>query len=112
MRRSDAEPQPLTFTDEIVAEAIVGASATEVIGQTLGELRIHNQVGMEVLAIERGGRWLYRPRKTRTLEAGDRLLVVGPEEGAPRLRAWIGDPRPEHADHGWTEPEDRDQRDG
>lgn len=115
VEQNDIHPviaQALSEADEIVAEAIVGASATDVIGQTLGELRIHNQVGMEVLAIERGGRWLYRPRKTRTLEAGDRLLVVGPEEGAPRLRAWIGDPRPEHADHGWTEPEDRDQRDG
>ncbi len=101
--------QALSEADEIVAEAVVSARS-EVVGQTLGSLKIHTQTGMEVLAIERGGRWLYRPRKTRTLEAGDRLLVVGPEEGAPRLREWVGDDRPEHADHGWTEPEDRDGR--
>ncbi len=102
--------QALSEADEIVAEAVVG-EGSEVVGETLGTLRIHMQTGMEVLAIERGGRWFYRPRKTRTLEAGDRLLVVGPEEGAPRLREWVGDARPEHAEHGWTEPEDRDGRD-
>ena len=61
--------------------------------------------GAGELAIERGGRWVYRPRSTRTLEADDRLLVVGPEESAPRLRARVGDDRPEHDEHGWTEPE-------
>ena len=59
---------------------------------------------MEVLAIERGGRWIYRPRSRRALAAGDRLLMVGPEESAPRLREWVGDDRPED-EYGWTEPE-------
>lgn len=94
----------LAEADEIVADAIVGDDS-DVVGQTLSDLRIHTQTGMEVLAIERGGRWIYRPRSRRGLEAGDRLLVVGPEESAPRLREWVGDDRPEHDEHGWTEPE-------
>ena len=44
-------------------------------------------------------------KRRRVLAAGDRLLVVGPEESAPRLREWVGDDRPEHEEHGWTEPE-------
>ena len=94
----------LAEADEIVADAIV-SDGSDVVGQTLSQLRIHTQTGMEVLAIERGGRWLYRPRSGRQLAAGDRLLVVGPEESAPRLRTWLGDDRPEHDEHGWTEPE-------
>lgn len=98
----------LAEADEIVADAIVAASS-EVVGRTLSELQIHTQTGMEVLAIERGGRWIYRPRSRRALAAGDRLLMVGPEESAPRLREWVGDDRPEHDEHGWTEPELDDQ---
>ena len=98
----------LAEADEIVADAIVGDSS-EVVGSTLSELQIHTRTGMEVLAIERGGRWIYRPRSRRALAAGDRLLMVGPEESAPRLREWVGDDRPEHDEHGWTEPELDDQ---
>lgn len=102
--------QALAETDEIVADAIV-SSGSDVVGRSLGELRLHSQTGMEVLALERGGRWAYRPRRSRVLEAGDRLLVVGPEEGASRLRERVGDDRPEHDEHGWTEPElDEEER--
>ncbi|MEX2325120.1 MAG: TrkA C-terminal domain-containing protein [Nitriliruptoraceae bacterium] len=105
----DEAPHPiiaaaLSEADEIVAEAIVEAgSAVE--GQSLSQLRVHTETGMEVLAIQRQQRWFYRPRPTRVLQAGDRLLAIGPEEGAPKLRAWCGDVRPE-GDDGWVEPAD------
>jgi uncharacterized protein with PhoU and TrkA domain len=94
----------LSEAEEIVAEAIVepGSRAE---GRTLGELQLHTETGMEVLAIQRSERWLYRPRRTRTLQTGDRLLAIGPEEGAPRLREWTGDLRPE-GEEGWLEPDD------
>ncbi len=107
VEQDDVHPviaRALAEAEEIVADAIV-AETSEVVGRTLSELRIHTRTGMEVLAIERGGRWIYRPRSRRELAAGDRLLVVGPEESAPRLREWVGDERPEHDEHGWTEPE-------
>jgi uncharacterized protein with PhoU and TrkA domain len=94
----------LSEADEIVAEAII-APGSRAEGRSLKELRLHTETGMEVLAIQRNERWSYRPRRTRTLEAGDRLLAIGPEEGAPRLRAWAGDDRPE-GDEGWLEPDD------
>jgi len=40
---------------------------------------------MDVLAIQRGGRWIYRPRGRTTLLPGDRVLAVGPEDGASAL---------------------------
>jgi uncharacterized protein with PhoU and TrkA domain len=96
----------LSEADEIVAEAIV-APGSRIEGQTLGGLQLHTETGMEVLAIQRDERWIYRPRRTRTLQMGDRLLAIGPEEGAPRLREWAGDLRPE-GEEGWLEPDDED----
>ncbi|MEX2549125.1 MAG: TrkA C-terminal domain-containing protein [Nitriliruptoraceae bacterium] len=97
----------LSEADEIVAEAIV-AEGSEVAERTLGELRLDTEIGMEVLAVQRDQRWTYRPRRGHRMRAGDRLIAIGPEEGAPRLRAWCGDIRPE-GDEGWVEPGDEDQ---
>jgi len=97
----------LAEADEIVAEAVV-APGSAADGRTLGGLRLHTETGMEVLAIQRNGRWVYRPRRSQLLQAGDRLIAIGPEEGAPKLREWCGDVRPE-GEEGWIEPgEDRD----
>jgi uncharacterized protein with PhoU and TrkA domain len=94
----------LSEADEIVAEAIV-EPGSQVEGRTLGQLKLHTETGMEVLAIQRSERWIYRPRRSRTLQTGDRLLAIGPEEGAPRLRELAGDLRPE-GEEGWLEPDD------
>lgn len=107
----DGHPHPiiaaaLSEADEIVAEATV-ATESRIEGRTLGQLKLHTETGMEVLAVQRGGRWVYRPRRTYGLRAGDRLLAIGPEEGAPRLREWSGDHRPE-GEEGWLEPADID----
>jgi len=96
--------QALAEADEIVADALV-APGSLVDGKSLKELRLHTETGMEVLAIDREGGWLYRPRASRVLRAGDRLVTIGPEEGAPRLREWCGDDRGE-SHEGWFEPED------
>ncbi|MBW3577049.1 MAG: potassium channel protein [Actinobacteria bacterium] len=95
--------QALSEADEIVAEAVVapGSAAEE---RTLADLRLQTEIGMEVLAVERESRWVYRPRSSRRLQVGDRILAIGPEEGAPALRAISGDTRPV-GDEGWHEPE-------
>jgi uncharacterized protein with PhoU and TrkA domain len=107
----DGQPHPiiaaaLSEADEIVAESTV-AAGSRIDGKTLGQLKLHTETGMEVLAVQRAGRWVYRPRRTYGLRTGDRLLAIGPEEGAPRLREWSGDDRPE-GDEGWLEPADLD----
>jgi uncharacterized protein with PhoU and TrkA domain len=99
--------QALAEADEIVVEAIV-TQGSDAADQKLGELRLHTETGMEVLAIQRGPRWVYRPRATRTLVAGDRLLAIGPEEGAAMLRDLCGDRRPE-GEEGWFEPEEGEE---
>ncbi len=110
----DGTPHPiiaaaLSEADEIVAEAIV-AAGSQVDGRTLGDLALQTVTGMEVLAIQRAGRWQYRPRRGTTLRAEDRLLAIGPEEGPPRLREMCDDERPE-GEEGWIEPVDDGEED-
>ncbi len=110
LAESDDPPHPiiaqaLSEADEIVCEALV-AAGSEVDGRTLSELQIHTRTGMEVLAIERNDRWIYRPRSSRQVQAEDRLLAIGPEEGAPMLRSLAGDDRPEGEEGEWYEPEE------
>jgi len=76
----------LEETEETSAETVVepGAPAD---GRTLAELRVETETGMFVLAVQRGARWNYRPRGRLRLQAGDRVIAVGPEEGVDELEA-------------------------
>ena len=58
---------------------------------------LETETGMFVLAVQRGRRWVYRPRPRFTLEPGDRLISIGPEEGAEELYAVASAPEPEPA---------------
>jgi uncharacterized protein with PhoU and TrkA domain len=40
---------------------------------------------MFVLAVQRGRRWIYRPRPRFELQAGDRVISLGPAEGISEL---------------------------
>jgi uncharacterized protein with PhoU and TrkA domain len=76
----------LAETEETGFETVVerGSRAD---GRTLKELQLETETGMFVLAVQRGRRWVYRPRARFALEAGDRLIAVGPEEGGEELDA-------------------------
>jgi uncharacterized protein with PhoU and TrkA domain len=76
----------LEETEEISAETVVEAG-TPADGRSLKDLRLETETGMFVLAVQRGARWIYRPRGPFVLRAGDRLIAVGPEEGAEALDA-------------------------
>jgi uncharacterized protein with PhoU and TrkA domain len=76
----------LAETEETAYETVVerGSRAD---GRSLRDLQIETETGMFVLAVQRGRRWIYRPRARFVLEAGDRLIAVGPEEGGEELDA-------------------------
>jgi uncharacterized protein with PhoU and TrkA domain len=42
---------------------------------------------MFVLAVQRGRRWIYRPRPRFEFQPGDRVIATGPEEGVIELDA-------------------------
>ena len=75
--------------DEVVVRYPVAAgSATD--GATLSELRLNIEPGFTVLAVRRGGGYLYRPRGPVRLADGDEIIASGPEEGRALLARMCG----------------------
>ncbi len=76
-------------TDDVVVRLPVGPGA-EVHGKTLGAVEFPIEPGFNVLAIERDGRYWYRPRRHVELREGDQVLASGPEEGRGALANMLG----------------------
>ncbi|MFM7718222.1 MAG: potassium channel family protein [Actinomycetota bacterium] len=87
----------LEETEETSAQASVEAgSAAD--GRSIRDLKVETETGMFVLAVQRGARWNYRPRSAFVLREGDRVIAVGPEDGADALESLCnasGEPTPE-----------------
>ena len=81
----------LEETDEVAVESVVEAGS-RADGKTLKGLSLATETGMFVLAVQRGRRWTYRPRPRFTLQAGDRVISIGPEDGIGELEVLIGAP--------------------
>jgi len=76
-------------SDEIVLKlTVVHGSPAD--GRTLSSLRLETETGMYVLAVNRGGRWTYRPRDSYTLKGGDTILATGAPEGLEPLAELFG----------------------
>ena len=76
-------------SDEIVLKLTV-SPGSPADGKTLDSLKIETETGMYALAVNRGGRWTYRPRDTYRLQGGDSLLVTGAHEGLEPLAELFG----------------------
>ncbi len=76
-------------TDDVVVRMPVGVGAV-VHRKTLAELELPIEPGFNILAIEREGRYWYRPRKHVDLREGDLVLASGPEEGRSALAELLG----------------------
>jgi len=79
----------LEETEETSAETAV-ESGSRADGKSLKELQVETETGMFVLAVQRGRRWIYRPRAGFVLAAGDRVISIGPDEGVEALAAMCG----------------------
>ena len=76
-------------TDEVVVQLPV-AAGSEADGSSLAELHLNLEPGFHVLAIRRGGGYVYRPRGSVRLYAEDELLAEGPYEGRALLAERLG----------------------
>ena len=56
----------------------------------VGGTQLGDDTGFHLLAIRRGGRYLYRPRGRITLVAGDEVLASGPRDGRAALAEQCG----------------------
>src|SRR3989449_3269449 len=74
----------LAESEEVAAETVV-EKGSRAEGRSLKQLQLETETGMFVLAVQRGRRWIYRPRPRFELEAGDRVISLGPAEGVSEL---------------------------
>jgi len=76
-------------TDDVVVQyPIAAGSALD--GAVVGGTQVGEDTGFHLLAIKRGGRYLYRPRGRIRLEAGDEVLANGPRDGREVLAEQCG----------------------
>src|SRR5919109_1620216 len=83
----------LEETEEVATETVV-EEGSHAAGRSLKQLQLETETGMFVLAVQRGRRWVYRPRPRFELQAGDRVISIGPEEGAEELAVVCAAPEP------------------
>jgi len=88
LRKIDVHPiiaSALADADEKIFRIKV-ESRSLVDQKTLGELRLHSAIGMRVIAIKRGKKWIYGPNAKTKIISEDLLITRGPEDGYERLK--------------------------
>ena len=76
-------------SDDVVVRVPVRAGSRGA-GESLGSLRLDIEPGFHVLAMRRGGRYVYRPGSDAVLLVGDEVIASGPDEGHPMLAEILG----------------------
>ncbi|MET1003152.1 MAG: TrkA C-terminal domain-containing protein [Acidimicrobiia bacterium] len=76
-------------TDDVVVRFPI-ASGAALDGAAVAGTRLGDDTGFHLLAVRRGGRYLYRPRGRIDLVAGDEVLATGPWEGRATLAEQCG----------------------
>jgi len=91
-QREDLHPVlslALGDSDEVVVRLPV-APGSHADGVSLSELQLNIEPGFTVLAIRRGGQYLYRPRGAARLLPEDEIIASGPDEGREHLAMIFG----------------------
>lgn len=85
----EIKPHPvLALAIEQAEETVVRVQVSKMsslVGKTLREAQVHEETGMWVLVVRRGGRWV-RPGPDLRIHAGDVLIASGYAEGEEDLR--------------------------
>ena len=79
--------EALGAAEDVVEQLTVGPGSPAE-NKTIDELDLK---GTNVLAINRQGRWQYRPRGRTVLRGGDRVIFIGPSEAVEHLEALLDD---------------------
>jgi uncharacterized protein with PhoU and TrkA domain len=88
--------EAIEASDAVAAQAVVEAGSVAD-GKTLKELSFKTETGMTALAIQRNGRWIYRPPPRFQLQARDRVISTGPEDGVDEMKSLVGVTEPAEA---------------
>ncbi|MDY6957983.1 MAG: TrkA C-terminal domain-containing protein [Halobacteriota archaeon] len=74
----------LRESDEVITRVNVEDNS-ELIGNTLGNLKLETETGMFVLAIRRSDKWIYHPGAKTIVREGDSLIAMGTRSGEELL---------------------------
>ncbi len=66
----------LKHSDESIVRTKVSKRSI-LANKTLGELKLRSNVGVDIIAIRRNGRWIFDPKKHTKILPGDMLIGVG-----------------------------------
>jgi uncharacterized protein with PhoU and TrkA domain len=77
--------EALKESDESITKAIITRNSI-LCNKTIGELRLRTEMGLSILAIRRGERWIFDPKKQTDMKEGDILICVGPSYSCEKLR--------------------------
>lgn len=75
----------LSEADEATTKAVIKSNSI-LADKSLDELALSTNTGMIVIAIKRGKKWTYRPKKNMGLKDGDLLIAVGAKDGVELLQ--------------------------
>ena len=77
--------EALKESDESITKAIITRNSM-FHNKSIGEFRLGTEMGVHIIAIRRGDRWIFDPRKHTEMKEGDILICVGPSSSCDRLR--------------------------
>lgn len=69
--------------EQVVKTKVVNGS--ELVGKTLGDMRVSSRTGCHIRAIRRGSAWIYNPDKDTKIFEGDMLIASGNESAVDTL---------------------------
>lgn len=72
--------ESLKYTDEKIFRVLL-EEQSQLNGMSLRETQLASRIGVTVIAVKRGLRWIYNPRKGFVFRDNDALIARGTEEG-------------------------------
>ncbi|KYK31929.1 MAG: potassium channel protein [Theionarchaea archaeon] len=72
--------ESLKHTDEKIFRVRLDEQS-QLVGMSIRESRLASSIGVTVIAVRRGKRWIYNPQKRFTFANNDTLIARGTEEG-------------------------------
>jgi len=75
---------------DVVFTRVEVQEGSDMVGKTLGELRLASETGMMIIAMRHKSRWLYGPNKNTVIDAEDIMFAKGPEDGEKHLMKLAG----------------------
>jgi len=75
----------------IATEGLVVEAGSPYVGRTLGDAAIRSRTGASVVAVFRAGELVASPRPDFVFEAGDRVVVVGTDDGVRAVADLLAD---------------------